>query len=32
MDAYTVFAKVYDLFMYNIPYDDWGAYLKGLLH
>lgn len=32
MDAYTEFAKVYDLFMDNIPYEEWGAYLKGLLH
>ena len=24
--------KVYDLFMDNIPYEEWGAYLKGLLH
>lgn len=32
MEAYTGFAEVYDLFMDNIPYDEWGAYLKGLLH
>ena len=32
MDAYTEFAKVYDLFMDNIPYEEWGAYLKRLLH
>ena len=32
MDAYTEFAKVYDMFMDNIPYEEWGAYLKGLLH
>jgi SAM-dependent methyltransferase len=32
MDAYTEFVKVYDLFMDNIPYEEWGAYLKGLLH
>ena len=25
MDAYTEFAKVYDLFMDNIPYEEWGA-------
>ena len=31
MDAYTGFAMVYDLFMDNIPYEEWGAYLKGLL-
>jgi len=31
MDAYTGFAEVYDMFMDNIPYEEWGAYLKGLL-
>lgn len=31
MDAYTSFAEVYDLFMDNVPYEEWGAYLKGLL-
>lgn len=31
MDAYTGFAEVYDLFMDNIPYKDWCAYLTGLL-
>jgi 2-polyprenyl-3-methyl-5-hydroxy-6-metoxy-1,4-benzoquinol methylase len=31
MEAYTGFAEVYDLFMDNIPYEEWGAYLKGLL-
>ena len=31
MDAYTSFAEVYDLFMDNIPYEEWGDYLKGLL-
>ena len=31
MDAYTSFAAVYDLFMDNIPYEEWCAYLTGLL-
>lgn len=31
MQAYTGFASVYDMFMDNIPYDDWCEYLKGLL-
>lgn len=31
MDAYTGFAEVYDLFMDNIPYEDWCSYLTGLL-
>lgn len=31
MDAYTGFAGVYDLFMDNVPYEEWGAYVAGLL-
>lgn len=31
MDAYTSFARVYDTFMDNIPYEKWGEYLIGLL-
>ena len=31
MEAYTGFAEVYDLFMDNIPYEEWGEYVKGLL-
>lgn len=31
MEAYTSFAAVYDTFMDNIPYDEWGIYLKSLL-
>ena len=27
MDAYTGFAQVYDLFMDNVPYDEWCAYI-----
>lgn len=31
MEAYTSFAAVYDTFMDNIPYEEWGVYLKNLL-
>ncbi len=31
MQAYTGFAQVYDLFMDNIPYEDWSNYLIKLL-
>lgn len=31
MEAYTSFAEVYDTFMDNIPYEEWGEYLHGLL-
>ena len=31
MNAYTSFAQVYDLFMDNVPYEEWGAYLHTLL-
>ncbi len=31
MDAYTGFAKLYDLFMDNIDYKMWSEYLHGLL-
>ncbi len=31
MEAYTGFAQVYDTFMDNIPYDEWGDYLTSLL-
>lgn len=31
MDAYTGFAAVYDMFMDNIPYEEWCEYLTGLL-
>lgn len=30
-NAYGNFASVYDTFMDNVPYDEWGAYLHGLL-
>ena len=31
MDAYTSFAQVYDLFMDNVPSEEWGEYLAYLL-
>lgn len=31
MEAYSGFAKVYDLFMDNIPYENWTDYVKSLL-
>lgn len=31
MEAYSGFAKVYDLFMDNIPYGEWTDYVKELL-
>lgn len=31
MEAYTSFARVYDTFMDNIPYEEWAHYLTGLL-
>lgn len=31
MEAYTGFANVYDMFMDNVPYEDWGKYLISLL-
>ncbi len=31
MQAYTGFAQVYDIFMDNVPYDEWTGYLAGLL-
>lgn len=31
MDAYTSFASVYDLFMDNVPYDEWCAFLCKIL-
>lgn len=30
MDAYTSFAQVYDTFMDNVPYEEWGEYLDKL--
>ena len=31
MSSYESFAQVYDLFMDNIPYEEWGEYVHGLL-
>lgn len=31
MEAYSSFAKVYDLFMDNVPYEEWSRYIIGLL-
>ena len=31
MDAYTSFAKVYDMFMDDVPYEAWADYIGGLL-
>lgn len=31
MEAYSEFASVYDMFMDNIPYEDWAEYVKSLL-
>lgn len=31
VEAYTSFASVYDTFMDNVPYQEWGEYLQGLL-
>ena len=31
MQAYTNFAKVYDIFMDNIPYEEWAEYLDEIL-
>lgn len=28
MEAYTAFAKVYDRFMENVPYDKWGDFIE----
>lgn len=31
MEAYTSLASVYDIFMDNVPYEEWAEYLDGLL-
>ena len=31
MEAYSSFAEVYDLFMDNVPYEEWSRYIIGLL-
>lgn len=30
MEAYTSFAQVYDMFMDNVPYDEWGEYISNV--
>lgn len=32
MEAYNDFARVYDMFMDNIPYEDWSKYIISLLN
>ena len=32
MEAYSSFARVYDLFMDNVPYEEWSKYIIGLLN
>ena len=32
MEAYSGFAEVYDLFMDNVPYEEWSDYLIQILH
>lgn len=31
MEAYTSFAAVYDTFMDNVPYEEWGEYIHSML-
>lgn len=31
VEAYSSFARVYDLFMDNVPYGEWAGYIMGLL-
>lgn len=31
MEAYSGFAEIYDLFMDNVPYEEWGVYLIKIL-
>lgn len=31
MEAYTSFARVYDTFMDNVPYEEWSEYVAGIL-
>ena len=31
VEAYTSFAAVYDTFMDNVPYEEWGEYIHGML-
>lgn len=31
MEAYSSFAQVYDMFMDNVPYEEWSVYIRALL-
>lgn len=31
MEAYSSFARVYDLFMDNVPYEEWSEYIRSIL-
>lgn len=31
MEAYSSFARVYDLFMDNVPYEEWAEYIRSIL-
>ena len=31
MESYTSFAEVYDVFMDNVPYKEWAAYVNEIL-
>ncbi len=31
MESYSAFAEVYDIFMSDVPYEEWSEYLVGLL-
>ena len=31
MESYTSFAEVYDMFMDNVPYKEWAAYVNEIL-
>jgi ubiquinone/menaquinone biosynthesis C-methylase UbiE len=31
MESYTSFARVYDVFMDNVPYEEWADYIQGIL-
>ena len=32
MQAYSSFAEVYDIFMDNVPYEEWALFIKNMLH
>ena len=31
VETYTSFAEVYDIFMDNVPYEEWASYLRQAL-